>query len=391
MNLTILATDFKPNLGGIAELAWQVCRDLAARGHRVDVLTFRTPDLPDREDAEGMAIHRLFDKRPPRSIYSPRGIVEVPLWSLRTRRAVARFLHAHRPDAILCTNVATLWGAVLRNAAVPYALFVHGDDVAGMFRKRNPIPLARFRRLARGAGWVFFNSDASRQSTAASAPEATARSSVVGCGYPPEDIVAGEHRRPARAQLGWGEEPVVLSVCRLVLRKGVDTAIHALAHVRESFPDCRYVVAGDGPDRAQLQALAALEHPDGAVQFLGRVSDDDRRTLLLAADVYVMASRPGPEGESEGFGIGFLEANAHGLPVVGARTGGIPEAVTDGVNGLLVPPSDPAALGAALTSLLADPALRARLAAAGQQRIRDTFNWRRIGGDIESRLTAMVK
>lgn len=160
-------------------------------------------------------------------------------------------------------------------------------------------------------------------------------------------------RAAARALLGVADDvPLILSVGRLVEVKGYDVLANAARLLKT--PRARVLVIGEGPERAKLEALGALE-------LLG--SRDDAGDLLAAADVVVSPSR------SEGFPQAPLHAMAAGVPVVATRAGGTPEVVLDGETGVLVPIEDPAALSAAIDRLLADRALAERLGRAGKARL----------------------
>jgi len=158
----------------------------------------------------------------------------------------------------------------------------------------------------------------------------------------------------------------------------------------ERYPSARYVIVGDGPCRAELEALAGSLGIISQVQFWGHVDDETKSLLYRASDVFAMASRHGPRGEIEGFGIVFLEANDHGLAVVGSDAGGIPDAIETGVNGLLVQPDDPNAMAAAISELLEDDDTREAMAASGQLRIRSHLNWASISAHIEAELVTVV-
>jgi glycosyltransferase involved in cell wall biosynthesis len=173
-------------------------------------------------------------------------------------------------------------------------------------------------------------------------------------------------RASLRAELGAGPEAcVVLTLAALVQRKGVDVLLRALAELRTTAVPVQLWVAGDGPERASLERLGAALDLAGAVRFLG--SRADKADLLAACDVFALASR------SEGLGVAALEAMALERPVVASRVGGLAEAVVDGRTGLLVPPDDPHALGAALARLAGDAGLRRKLGAAGPARVREGF------------------
>jgi glycosyltransferase involved in cell wall biosynthesis len=160
-----------------------------------------------------------------------------------------------------------------------------------------------------------------------------------------------------------GDPPRLVTVGRLASPKDPLALIGALADVGSPF---RVLVVGDGPDRAGVEAAARRLGLDAAVEFAGERRDV--AALLAGADVFVLASR------SEGAPLSILEAMAAGLPVVASNVGGVGELVVDGETGLLVPPRDPAALTEALERLLADPALRRRLGAAGRRRALERFD-----------------
>ena len=200
----------------------------------------------------------------------------------------------------------------------------------------------------------------------------------------PEDATA------LRDELGLTGRRVLLTVGRLVPRKGLDTTLHALAQLRQSdaYADVTYLVGGDGPDRDRLTTLADDLGVTDAVRFLGRV-DGPLRAYFNLADVFVMPSRAeGPD--VEGFGIVFLEANACETPVIGSTAGGIPDAIVDGETGLLVPPSDASALAVALRQLLDDAALRTRYGQRGRARVEQAFTRDRVAARVYRTLEDLV-
>jgi glycosyltransferase involved in cell wall biosynthesis len=139
----------------------------------------------------------------------------------------------------------------------------------------------------------------------------------------------------------------------------------------------RLTVIGEGPERATLEAQAAVG-PGGRVDFHGRVDDKDLQDAFAAADVLVLPSIVDARGDTEGLGVVLLEAMSCGVPVIGSRAGGITDIIEDNESGLLVPPADPALLASALERLARDPALAARLGAAGERRVRAAFGWPEI-------------
>jgi len=155
--------------------------------------------------------------------------------------------------------------------------------------------------------------------------------------------------------------------------------IRLLPRIAAIVPDVVYWIAGGGAEaeRHRLQDVAEAAGVADRIRFLGEVPDDDLPELYAASDVFVMLNRTMPDGDVEGFGIVFLEANACGKPVVGGRSGGAVEAVRDGQTGFLVPEGNDAAAVASIVRLLGDPDLRSRLGETGRRWAMKHFGWDR--------------
>lgn len=183
------------------------------------------------------------------------------------------------------------------------------------------------------------------------------------------------HPRPAsaalRAQYDLVQKRVLLTVGRLVERKGIDRVLEAIPNVRSRHPDLHYLIVGEGPQRVVLERMIEERALADCVTFTGPVADDDLADHYALADIFVMPNRTLASGDTEAFGVVFLEANACGVPVIAGTAGGASDVVEDGVNGLTVDGNDVGAIAAAITRLLEDPGLRARLRAGGLARARE--------------------
>lgn len=169
---------------------------------------------------------------------------------------------------------------------------------------------------------------------------------------------------------------VLLTVSRLVERKGHDVVIRALPIIVEQIPQVVYIVTGSGTQEARLKSLAAELNMGDRVIFVGHIFEEDLPLYYNVCDVFVMPSRSLDKREGiEGFGIVYLEASACGKPVIGGNSGGVAEAVQDGVTGLLVDPLDHYAVANAVIKLLCDPDLARRLGAQGRERAEREFAW----------------
>ena len=180
--------------------------------------------------------------------------------------------------------------------------------------------------------------------------------------------------RAVRARHGLLDgQPVLMTVARLIPRKGHDKVVEALPAILRQIPDVVYLIVGTGPEADRLQAHAQKRGVADRVIFAGCVPDEDLPAYYNAADVFVMPNRK--EGTNvEGFGIVFLEANACGKPVIGGCSGGAVDAIADGESGYLVDPYSPPAIAGAAVRLLTDFALARRMGVRGREWVQK-FSW----------------
>lgn len=268
-----------------------------------------------------------------------------------------------RPDLVVCGHVAVAPGAWAARVLgrVPYAALVHGTEVRGRTVWRSPRVTAA---LLDGAAAVVANSGSTRSRLRALGVRGEVL--VRPPGVDADRFVVAGRGTEARARWGLPAGVMLLTVARLVAHKGHDTVIRALPGIRAQLPDAHYVIAGHGPRRAALGDLARALGVGDAVRFLGYVGDDELPDLYRAADVFVLVSSE--DGDAvEGYGIALLEAGCAGLPVVGSRSGGIPDAVVEGVTGVLVDPLDVPALVDAVAAVVAEPDGGARFGEAASR------------------------
>jgi glycosyltransferase involved in cell wall biosynthesis len=182
---------------------------------------------------------------------------------------------------------------------------------------------------------------------------------IVHCGVNPAQFNAVQHA---------GQGKRLLFVGRLANVKGVPVLLKALSAISKDRPELTLSIAGDGPDRAGLEAQAKQLGIAQNVKFLGYQSQSQVRELLQQTDVFVLPSF------AEGVPVVLMEAMAAGVPVVTTRIAGVPELVDDGVSGILTPPGDEVALGSAIATLLDDPTRRATMGEAGREKVAAEFD-----------------
>lgn len=166
----------------------------------------------------------------------------------------------------------------------------------------------------------------------------------------------------------------IVTVCRLVHRKGIDVVINAVSKIKKTMPDIKYIIMGDGPEKSALAELVNELGLQNNVEFLGKVTREKMREVFQTADLFVLTPR-NEEGNMEGFGIVYLEAALAGLCSVGSKSGGVPEAVLDGNTGLLAKENDVNDTATKILRILQDNELRTRLASNAQTRAKDEFSW----------------
>ncbi len=182
---------------------------------------------------------------------------------------------------------------------------------------------------------------------------------------------------------------VLLTVTRLVKRKGVDTVIRAVAGVAESFPGLHLLVAGTGPEEKRLKNLADRMGLRSQIHFLGSVNYEDLPRYYNLADLFLLASNTRLP-DVEGFGIVFLEANACEVPVIGTDSGGVPCAIVDGKTGLIVKENRPDEMEQAIRRLIEQPKIAETMGMRGRKRVLEELNWDRVSERLYGKMEELM-
>lgn len=262
-------------------------------------------------------------------------------------------LHAH-----FISQPADIAQLASRMSGMPFSISAHAKDI---YLSR-PEDLARRMAAAR---FTVTCTEFNRRTLAAIAPQATVRRMYHGV-----DATRFHPCRRAVPTL----VPMLLSVGRLVPKKGLDTLVAACALLRERGCTFRCEIVGYGAERDALAAQIAALGLDDQVTLAGTLTREHVLDRYARAAVYVQPSRVAADGDRDGIPNVLLEAMALGLPVVATQVSGIPELVTPGRNGLLVEPDDPAALADAIQRVLADPVLAAALGRAARAGVTEHFD-----------------
>jgi len=185
-----------------------------------------------------------------------------------------------------------------------------------------------------------------------------------------------ESAKELRSSLGLMEKKVIVSVGRLVHRKGQDSLISALPHILERHPEAHILMVGAGPYRDHLEKLVVDLKVESAITFIGRIEHSELPRYISAGDVFAMPSRSRLAGlEVEGLGIVYLEASACELPVIAGKSGGAPDAVLEGETGITVDGRNTTEIAEAIISLFDNPERARAMGKCGREWIEENWRW----------------
>ena len=340
--MRVLHVDSARGWRGGQNQVWLSARGMAARGHDVLVACRAGGMLAERARAAGLAVREMRF----RGDLWPAAALALA-WVLREMRPDV--VHLHDPHAVSAGLLARRLAGrrpLVATRRVDFAL-------RGFLSRRKYAACDRVIAVSEAIAGVLRRGGLS-----------TERVRLVYEGVPDRRAQTGG--REALRELGVPEDaPVVGNVAALTGHKDQATLLAAAARVGVHLPEARFVIVGEGELRGQLEAQARDLGLERRCIFAGFRADLDR--LIPAFTVFCLSSH------MEGLGTSLLDAMAFGVPVVATAAGGIPEAVTDGITGRLVPPRDPDALAAALVEALQDPARRDAWGRAGRKRFEERF------------------
>ncbi len=281
-----------------------------------------------------------------------------------------RHLHAHfahSPASVaMFTSMLT---------SLPFSFTAHAKDIytsdPGQLREK--ITMAEF---------VVTCTEYNRRFLQGLAPEAT----PIHCVY--HGIDADLFTAPSEAREP-SEPYQVLSIARFVEKKGLPTVFRALRHLIDQGHSLRYTLIGDGEERESLLGLLRRLKLDDICDWLGSLPHEQVLHYYSKADLFVLGCKVAGNGDRDGIPNVFLESMAMGVPVLATGVSAIPEIVTDGLTGLLVPPGQPEAMAEGMTRLLCDRDLRHRIVVAARQRVRKDFDNRKLILDLAALFDSM--
>jgi phosphatidyl-myo-inositol dimannoside synthase len=382
MKKTLLVTlDFYPKIGGVANYYFNLCKNLPQE--KIIVLT------DGKTSEEGDLGFKIFREELLKPTVWPH------FWPMFG--AIKRIIRQEK--------IEMLWGGdiwptgivvflIAKLFKIPYIISCHGRDL--LLVKKSRLKKYLVKNILRRAFAITVNSkntgdiiesfDIEREKIKVVYPGINQVRQIIDTGefHPP--VAAGA----LRAKYNLAGKKILLSIGRLVERKGFDKVIEAMGDIGEEVQDIVYVIVGDGPDKMRLEQESKKSRNqkiNGAeIIFAGQVNDEEKWAWLDVCDVFIMPVRES-KTDVEGFGIVYLEAALAGKPAIAGKSGGASEAVIDGETGLLVSPEDRQEIADAVAKLFRDEELRKKMGERGKWRAEKYFNWTISGKRMEEKLS----
>jgi len=363
--ILLVTNDFGPRTGGIETFVIGLLERIT--GHEVTVFTSQQGETSEYDQ-------QWLDKFGVRVIRD-RSKILLPSW--RVTRAVKKVVESHNIEIVVFGAAAplALMSSALRKSGVKKIIaLTHGHEV--WWAKIFPFNLA-IKRIGKGVDHLTYLGEFTRQAISKALTDKSIKEMVkIAPGIDTAHFIPQPDGMQKRKELGLQDKKIIISVGRLVHRKGQDKLIEAMPDVLRKIPNAHLLIVGEGPYKNHLEKLVNKLSLKENITFAGRIMYDRLPSYLSAADLFAMPSRSRFFGlEVEGLGIVYLEASACGIPVLAGNSGGAPDAVLEGVTGFCVDGTNVAEIASAVIEICSDAERASHMGAAGRNWIVDQWRW----------------
>jgi phosphatidylinositol alpha-1,6-mannosyltransferase len=363
--ILLVTNDFGPRAGGIETFVIGLLERI--KGHEVTVFTSQQGDTSvyDQQWIDKFGVRVIRDQSK----------ILLPSW--RVTRAAKKIVAAKNINVVVFGAAAplALMSPSLRKSGVKKIIaLTHGHEV--WWAKIFPFRLA-IKRIGKSVDHLTYLGEFTRQAISKPLTRKSATEMVkIAPGIDTAHFIPQPDAMQKREELGLQDKKIIISVGRLVHRKGQDNLIQAMPAVLKKIPNAHLLLVGEGPYKKHLEKLVMKSSLEQNVTFAGRIMYDRLPSYLSAADLFAMPSRSRFFGlEVEGLGIVYLEASACGIPVVAGNSGGAPDAVLEGVTGLCVDGTNIEQITGAIVEICRDAERASHMGAAGRNWIVDQWRW----------------
>ena len=363
--ILLVTNDFGPRTGGIETFVIGLLERIT--GHEVTVFTSQQGETSEYDQ-------QWLDKFGVRVIRD-RSKILLPSW--RVTRAVKKVVESHNIEIVVFGAAAplALMSSALRKSGVKKIIaLTHGHEV--WWAKIFPFNIA-IKRIGKGVDHLTYLGEFTRQAISKALTDKSIKEMVkIAPGIDTAHFIPQPDGMQKRKELGLQDKKIIISVGRLVHRKGQDKLIEAMPDVLRKIPNAHLLIVGEGSYKNHLEKLVNKLSLKENITFAGRIMYDRLPSFLSAADLFAMPSRSRFFGlEVEGLGIVYLEASACGIPVLAGNSGGAPDAVLEGVTGFCVDGTNVAEIASAVIEICSDAERASHMGAAGRNWIVDQWRW----------------
>jgi phosphatidylinositol alpha-1,6-mannosyltransferase len=370
MKILLITMEYPPDRGGVGNYYYNLVRNFGEEV-KVDVLVNKSEIQNSKSETNSN------NQNPKPKIIKKKFFYKLfwPRW-LKLFWQVRRLVKDKKYDYLWAGQVlpvGTVAYLINKFYKIPYFVSAHGMDV--LMPQRSNKKKKLLREILSQAKFITANSNFTRDKIFELGVLKDKVKVIYPCGHVNQSVsnLPADKINEVKSRLKLQNKKIILSVGRLVARKGFDLMIKAMPHLLEDYDNLVYLIIGDGPDKERLGGLIGENRLKGKVYLINDVSDDFLPLFYQLADVFVMPCRQA-EADVEGFGIVFLEAAAFGTPAVAGNSGGVPEAVLDQRTGLLIDPRSQFELVGAIGKLFENDDFYRQLAAEALKHSAG-FNW----------------
>ncbi|MEA3272402.1 MAG: glycosyltransferase family 4 protein, partial [Patescibacteria group bacterium] len=282
-----------------------------------------------------------------------------------------KIIRQNKTEMIIVSHVLPIGYVALvfkKLLGIPYIVFTHGMDV--LLPQKNQHKKFWLKKILQNARLVVANSEFTQNVILNLIGDSENKKIKTEVIYPcPNPKI-----KTLQFNRDLSKKKVILTVGRLVARKGIDKVIEAMPKILKELPNAVYMIVGDGPLKKELREIVKEKKLGDKIIFCGDVQDSEMHVYYGMSDIFIMPSR-NLDGDVEGFGIVYLEAALFGKPSIAGKDGGAPEAVLDGETGILVNSLNTDEIADAIIRLLKDDELRQRFGANAKERVVREFTW----------------
>ena len=364
-NILVITNDFGPRTGGIETFVMGLLERIV--DHKVVVFTSQQGDTSeyDQQWFKKFGVQVIRDRS------------KILLPSLRVAKRAKEIAQMHNIEVVVFGAAAplALMAPKLRKAGIKKIIaLTHGHEV--WWARIFPFNLA-MKRIGNSVDHLTYLGEFTRQAISRSLSQKSIDSMVkIAPGIDTSHFSPQADATQRRTELGLESKKIVISVGRLVHRKGQDKLIQAFPTIVREIPNAHLLIVGEGPYRAHLEKLVEKLSLKANVTFVGRIFYNDLPSYLSASDVFVMPSRSRFFGlEVEGLGIVYLEASACAIPVVAGVSGGAPDAVQEGITGLCVDGTNIGQIAEAVIHICSDSKRATKMGLAGRNWVIEQWQW----------------